>query len=249
MSRLCFGLVLGALIAAGSHQQPAQAQTFGGFRPAIQQNDPSNTELIVARLRFGTNGRIGHRGWSHNYPGSDRHLNSFLQRSTSIDVDEFSYRIVDLADDEVFKFPFLYLSEPGEMLLSDLEVVNLREYILRGGTILMDDFDGTWQWDQMESQIRRAFPDRTFIPVSQDHIIYSAHETLENLQAMSRYVPGGNITYQGIFTDDGRIAIMAGHNNDLANFWEWYGDGSMPLKPSTDAFRLGTNTVIYSMTH
>ena len=63
------------------------------------------------------------------------------------------------------------------------------------------------------------------------------------------YVPGGSITYYGLFDATGRLAIMAGHNNDLANFWDWYGDGSMPLKPSTDAFRLGTNAVIYSLTH
>lgn len=249
MSKLCFGLIITILIGTGSSIRPIQAQTFGGFGPALQHNGPPNTELVVARLRFGTNGDIGHRGWSHNYPGSDRHLNSFLKRSTSIDVQELSYLIVDLDDNELFKYPFVYLSEPGEMLLSDQEVINLREYILRGGTIIMDDFDGDWQWDQMESQIRRAFPDRAFIPVNENHVIYSAHESLENLQAMSQHVPGGNITYYGIFADDGRLAIMAGHNNDLANFWEWYGDGSMPLKPSTDAFRLGTNAVIYSMTH
>ena len=62
---------------------------------------------------------------------------------------------------------------------------------------------------------------------------------------MAQHVPGGSITYFGLFTDAGRLAILAGHNNDLANFWDWYGDGGMPLKPSTDAFRLGTNAVLY----
>jgi hypothetical protein len=188
-------------------------------------------------------------GWSHNYPGSDREINGFLQRKTLIDVEEFSYRIVELGSEELFDFPFAYVSEPGEMLLSEEEVVYLREYILRGGSIIMDDFDGTWQWDQMESQVRRAFPDRSFTPIAEDHVLFRAHETLENLQAMSASVPGGEITYYGLYTDEGRLAIMAGHNNDLANFWDWYSDGSMPLKPSTDAFRLGTNAVIYSMTH
>lgn len=252
MKGLCTSLIVGLLLITYIFPATLTAQDFAGIRgfsPSLQQNGPPKTELVVARLRFGTNGSIGHRGWSHNYPDSDRNLNAFVKRSTSIDVDEFSYEIVDLSDDRIFTFPFVYLSEPGEMLLSDREVTNLREFIMRGGTIIMDDFDGSWQWDQMESQVRRAFPDRGFIPVSEEHILFSAHEYLENLQAMSQYVPGGNITYHGIFTDDGRLAIMAGHNNDLANFWDWYGDGSMPLKPSTDAFRLGTNAVIYSMTH
>ena len=72
---------------------------------------------------------------------------------------------------------------------------------------------------------------------------------LDDLQAMSAYVPGGDITYYGLFTADGTLGILAGHNNDLANFWDWYADGAMPLKPSTDAFRMGTNAVIYSITH
>ncbi len=241
---LCFALLL-----ASSSLQLANAQPFGSLGRGPVQNNPPATELIIARLHFGTNGNIRHSGWSHNYPWSDREINSFLKRKTSIDVDEFSYRIVELGSDEVFDYPFAYVSEPGEMQLTEQEVHNLREYIIRGGTIIMDDFDGDWQWDQMESQVRRAFPDRALLPIDEGHVLYSAHETLENLQAMSQYVPGNDITYYGLYTDDGRLAIMAGHNNDLANFWDWYSDGSMPLKPSTDAFRLGTNAVIYAMTH
>jgi hypothetical protein len=63
------------------------------------------------------------------------------------------------------------------------------------------------------------------------------------------HVPGGAVTYYGLFDAEGNLAILAGHNNDLANFWDWYGDGTMPLKLSTDAFRVGANAVIYSMTH
>ena len=66
---------------------------------------------------------------------------------------------------------------------------------------------------------------------------------------MAANVPGGSITYFGLFTEAGRLAVLAGHNNDLANFWDWYGDGGMPLKPSTDAFRLGTSAVLFSITH
>ena len=222
-------------------------QGFMGRR--IVQNDPPPTEFVAARWHFGTNGYIGHMGWSHNYPQSDRHLNQFLMRVTRLDVEEQSYRIVELGSDEVFDFPFAYVSEPGEMELTDIEVENLREFVARGGFILMDDFDGTVQWEQMRSQVRRAFPDSDFEPLSIDHRLFSTYAVLETFDDMAAHVPGGSITYYGLFTDKGELAILAGHNNDLANFWDWYGDGSMPLKPSTDAFRLGTNAVLYSMTH
>jgi hypothetical protein len=62
-------------------------------------------------------------------------------------------------------------------------------------------------------------------------------------------VPGGEITYLALFSESGNLSIAAGHNNDLANFWDWYDDGRMPLKPAADAFRLGINFIVWSMTH
>jgi hypothetical protein len=215
----------------------------------VPQHQPPATEFVAARWHFGTNGAIGHMGWSHNYPQSDEHLNEFLTRATGVDVEVASYRIVELGSPEVFDYPFAYVSEPGEMELTEQEVLNLREFVGRGGFVLMDDFDGPAQWNQLRSQILRTFPGKDFRPLTQEHVVFTAHTPLENLQAMADHVPGGDITYYGLFDDDGRLAIMAGLNNDLANFWDWYGDGSMPLKPSTDAFRLGTNAVIYSLTH
>jgi hypothetical protein len=223
------------------------AQEFG--RRRIQQNEPPSTEFVAARWHFGTNGAIGHMGWSHNYPQSDRHLNQFLMRVTRLDVQESSYRIVELGSDEVFDYPFAYVSEPGEMELTPGEVDNLREFVARGGFILMDDFDGQSQWDQMQSQVQRAFPGSVFEPMTLDHSVFSTYAKLDTFADMADNVPGGSITYYGLFTDNGQLAILAGHNNDLANFWDWYGDGSMPLKPATDAFRLGANTVLYALTH
>src|SRR5688500_13002558 len=81
----------------------AYAQNFGRFRGGmIEQNEPPPTEFIAARWHFGTNGAIRHMGWSHNYPYSDQNLNEFLARTTGIDVDVMSYRIVELGSDEVF---------------------------------------------------------------------------------------------------------------------------------------------------
>jgi hypothetical protein len=221
----------------------------GGRGWHIEQNDPPVREFTAARWHFGTNGSIGNMGWSHNYPDSDINLNEFLKRATLINMEIGSYRIIELGEPDVFDYPFAYVSEPGEMELTDQEVINLREFVSRGGFILMDDFDGPWQWAQMRSQVKRAFPEYEFIPVALDHEVFRVHTSLDNLAAMADSVPGGEITYYGLFDRNGHLGILAGLNNDLANFWDWYSDGRMPLKPSTDAFRLGTNAVIYSFTH
>src|SRR5690606_24230505 len=130
-------------------------------------------------------------------------LNEFLTRATGLDVEVSSYRIVELGSPEVFDYPFAYVSEPGEMQLTDQEVMNLREFISRGGFVLMDDFDGPDQWSQMRSQILRAFPSNDFVEVPLDHVVYRVHTPLDDLQSMSNYVPGGDITYYGLFTSDG----------------------------------------------
>lgn len=239
-------LILSAFIIAVN----VYAQGYRSYgRYMIGQNDPPKTELVVARWRFGTNGRIGHRGWSHNYPQSDENLNEFIRRTTGIDVDVLSYRIVDLGSDEIFEYPFAYVSEPGEMSLTEQQVRNLREYVQRGGFVLMDDFDGPVQIATMKQEVLRAFPGRSFLALDTSHPLFKVHFNLEDLNGMAPYVPGGAISYHGILNENGSIGIAAGYNNDLANFWEWYYTSAMPLKPSTDAFRLGVNAVVYSMTH
>jgi hypothetical protein len=218
-------------------------------RILFEQRTPPATELVVARWHFGTNGNIGHCGWSHNYPSSDENFNGFILSSTRIDVELPSFRVLNLDSPEIFDYPFAYISEPGEMELSDEEVRNLREFIERGGFILVDDFDGDWQLETMLSQMRRAFPDRYIAPLSPTHEAFSTVFTLESLEGMSPYVPGGEIVYLGLVNDQDQLAIAAGHNNDLANFWDWYDDGRMPLKPAADAFRLGINFLVWAMTH
>jgi hypothetical protein len=236
------------LVFAAFASSYAYSQIFRS-RSISNQPEPPHTEFIAARWHFGTNGDIGHMGWSHNYPQSDLHLNDFLERTTRIDLEDSSFKIVELGSDEVFDYPFAYVSEPGEMELTDQEVINLREFILKGGFVLMDDFDGPWQWAQMASQVQRAIPESSFISLSIEDPVFQILNPMDDFQDMANYVPGGAISYYGLFRPNGSIAILAGHNNDLANFWDWYADGTMPLLPSTDAFRLGANAVIYAMTH
>jgi hypothetical protein len=234
-------------VCALAFVQVASAQRFR--RGVIEQNVPPPTELVVARWHFGTNGRIGHMGWSHNYPSSDENFNEFIDNATGIDVEVGSYRIVELGSEEVFEYPFAYVSEPGEMALTAQEQINLREFVDRGGFVLMDDFDGVAQLENMRVEVQRVFPERPFFAITSDHQIFNIHFSLQDLERMAPYVPGGRIEYLGMLNDRGELAIAAGYNNDLANFWDWYDEARFPLEPAADAFRLGINFVVWSMTH
>lgn len=241
-------LTIASLIGVSLVMGPA-ANSQGYGRCDVRPREPSPTELVVARWRYGTNGNIGHCGWWHNYPYSDEHFNEFLDNSTGVDVDLGSYLVVELGSPEVFDYPFAYVSEPGEMELTDRELRNLREFIDRGGFVLMDDFDGVWQLENMRTELLRAFPDRPLIALTPAHQVFEAHFALADLNRMAPYVPGGEITYYAMHDARGELAVAAGHNNDLANFWDWYEQARYPLEPAADAFRLGINFVIWSMTH
>jgi len=219
-----------------------------GRRYVIEDNVPPPTEFITARWHFGTNGAIGHMGWSHNYPDSELNLNEFIGRTTRVDVEDASYRLLELSSPEIFEYPFAYISEPGEMELTEAEVANLREYIERGGFILIDDFD-SWHMDNLREEMQRVFPERVFERMSIEDPIFDLVYAVENLDSMDDYTQGGDPTYYALVNAAGQVAIVACHNNDLANFWEWYGTPGYPLRPSTDAFRLGANFVVHAMTH
>jgi hypothetical protein len=239
--------LLSMFLLCGQPSQDVEAQRNSRWN--TEQNQPPPSEIVVARWTFGHNGWFGGYGWAHNYPTSDQHFNDFVSGATSIDIDRMSYRIVHLGQDDVFDYPFAYISEPGEMQLTDAEVHNLREFVNRGGFVLLDDFDGLQQLLVMQQQVRRAFPNREWVALDIDHLLFHLHFDLDDLHAMDPYVPGGFTTYYAMHNEAGEIVMVAGHNNDLANFWDWYDQPRMPLGPATDAFRLGVNYMVYALTH
>lgn len=246
------GALAVSLCASFAEAQFRRGRVYRGMADCLRWGDPNNvppaTEFVIARWHFGTNGRIGHCGWSHNYPDSEINLNEFIGRTTRVDVAQTSYRLLELGSEEIFEYPFTYISEPGEMEMTDAEVANMREYVERGGFILIDDFDGD-HMDNLREEMRRVFPDRMFERLSLDHPIFDLVFAVEDLDALAPYVPGGDPVYYGFQNGQGAVAIVAAHNNDLANFWEWYGSPGYPLRPSTDAFRMGSNFLVYSITH
>jgi len=227
----------------------AVAQWWRGGLPEPGSNDPPVAELTTARWRFATNGAIGHGGWSHNYPEAEIHLNEFVGNTTRIDTAPEAYQLIDLGSDEIFDHPFTYVSEPGEMDLTPQQAENLREYIRRGGFLLIDDFDGAWQLSNFQSQMRMVFPERGFNEMTIEEPIFDLVFRLEDLLATADYNPGSDPVFMSFLNDAGDVASVAAFNNDLANFWDWIDRGTYPLRPSADAFRMGVNFIVYAMTH
>jgi len=245
MSKTRIGLAafLIALVAS-----VAGAQFFGGGRrngSRMQQNsDVSKTDFIFARWQIASS-----NGWWHDYPDAEEHFNQIMSEATGVNVDKMSYQIVPLGSKDVFKYPFGYISEPGMMELSEEEVKNFREFVDRGGFVMLDDFDNERQWRVMKENLDRVFPDRPMVHLKGDHAILRTYYTIDSLYVESPYDVGAPAEFWGITGDDGNLQVMICFNNDVGDYWEWIDRPEYKLRPSAEALRLGVNFVLYAMTH
>src|SRR5437762_13141690 len=130
-----------------------------------------SNQFVFTRLIY--NGRIPgyYKNWYTDYPKSDRTLLKAVTRLTNLNVDEHE-RAIAITDPNLFKYPFLYTSEPEQMVLSDNDAKIMREYLDRGGFWMLDDNWGTFEWALMEKQIRKILPNAEIKDIPKDHAIF-----------------------------------------------------------------------------
>ncbi|MBI3935041.1 MAG: DUF4159 domain-containing protein [Acidobacteria bacterium] len=221
---------------------------------AADQDQPA-TEFIFARVRYNSRNRgfggYGGGGWAHDYPDAEEHILQVANEATNIHLRKMSYVIVDLDNEEILKYPFLYFSEVGEMYLTEMEIANFREYLNRGGFAMIDDFDSQVSLDWFLGQMKRVFPERGFQELTIGHPLFHTFYEIPTLDLAAPYQArdGGRPTFYGYFDERGRLTMIINHNNDVGDFWEWIDQPRYPLEPSTEALRLGINYFIFAMTH
>lgn len=212
------------------------------------------TRAIYTGIRRGFGG-----SWSIDYPKADRQFLIGVRRLTYIDAYELEHPI-RLDDPELREYPFLYALEVGYMSLSEPEALGLREYLLAGGFLVIDDFWGTIEWRNFEREIQRVLPGHAIVDLPPGHPILSTfYEIDEILQvpAMGRGLDGGptwerdgyHPALKGIYDDRGRLMVVINWNTDLGDAWEWADNPFYPLHYSSFAYRLGINMIIYGMSH
>ena len=189
-----------------------------------------------------------------------------IQRLTNVRLSMNPHPIA-IMDPNLFKFPYIYAVEVGQMELSQQEADRLREYLLRGGFWHCDDFWGLEQWAQFERQIRKIFPEREIVDLPLTNPIFHTFFDIDAVLQPPNDGNGRRYTYthgesrtweqaddqmpraRGVLDDDGRIMILITYNSDLGDAWEWMDDPDYPSKFTTYAYRLGMNSIIYALTH
>ena len=229
--------------------------------------------FTFARIRFhrAPYGTRSGGNWHTDFPDSDLNLSHRLQQMTSIKVNPDG-RVLNLTDKELVDYPWIYMVEPGRMVLTDEEVVALRKYLLNGGFLMADDFWGEVQWDNFARQLKRAFPDREFTELPMEHPIFHCVFDLQmpkNKLQVPNIRTGMESQYSGItweyhdgeecrdmhvralFDDKGRMMAIATHNTDNGDGWEREGEDQYFFRTFSEkiSFPLGINIITYAMTH
>ena len=188
---------------------------------------------------------------------ADRKFSQALRRLTRIQVRSVE-QPVNLEDgDEVYNWPWLYAVQVGEWGLTAEQGKVLRDYLLRGGFFMADDFHGTLEWEVFERSMKLVFPDRPIVEIpNSDPIFHTVFDLDERYQVTGAehlglgYKNDGRIPHwRGIYDDKGRVMVAISFNSDIGDSWEWSDDARYPEKFSDLGIRLGVNYVVYAMTH
>jgi len=227
--------------------------------------------FTFARIKFdsfGRSGRWGRGKWSTDYPDAELNLAYRLQQMTSLKVNPDS-AVVTLDEDDLSEYPFLYMVEPGQITLSNKETKALRNYLLNGGFLMVDDFWGAREWSVFANEMHRVFPDREMVELPIEHpIFHMVFDLKEKPQIPSIYhavnnrgtgitweenkMPGARqVHYKGIFDDEGRLMAIICHNTDMGDGWEQEGESEWYFREFAEkkAYPMGINIIIYAMTH
>lgn len=227
--------------------------------------------FTFVRIRYSTgSGSYDWRGgkrWSTDFPDADLNLSYRLQQMTSMKVDP-SARVIEITDPALFRFPFVYIVEPGALYFRDEEVPVLRKYLLNGGFLMIDDFWGEDEWANLAEQMKRVFPEREFADLPRSHPIFHCVFDLQedlNLQVpnvmlgtQSQYTgvtwereDAHDAHFRALFDDKGRLMVLACHNTDNGDGWEREGDNEYFFREFSEkkSYPLGINIIFYVMSH
>jgi len=223
-------------------------------------------EWVSARLRYRDNfggGGFRFRGegaWSIDYPLGDRHLIIGVQRLTRINARSVEQAVEVDGTDDLYNWPFLYAVEVGQWDINQKEGAQLREFLERGGFLMVDDFHGRQEWEIFQDGIQQVYPDRKIEDLTQEESIFHILQDVDiKVQVAGLAALYNGRTYEraddpyprwrAIFDDKKRIVVAICHNMDLGDAWEHSDDPGYPADMAVVAHRVLQNYAMYDLTH
>ena len=198
--------------------------------------------------------------WRIDFPEADQHFVEGIREWAGTNLRVSSSPVQLRATDErLFHYPLVYIVEPGHMELSDEEAASLREYLLRGGFLFLDDFHGEREWQHAQQQLRMILPEYKINDLPLSHSIFHSYFDLDQVVQVPGWAAlihgvtyerdGVTPHYMGVENENGRLMVFMTRNCDLGDAWEWINDRRYPAQHGVMAYKIGMNVVIYAMSH
>jgi len=244
----------------GSYYSRGHSESGRGESAEFYWSRLRYTSRTDSYVGFGGNGYgYGYGGsWSRDYPKADRQFLMALKRLTRIEARP-TEQIVDLDSEDIFNYPWVYAVQVANWTFTDAEAKRLREYLLKGGFLMVDDFHGTADWDRFMTGMRMVFPDRPVQDLNDnDEIFHVLYDIGARFQVPGEQYVWSGRTYEkdgyvpkwrAIRDDKGRVMVAICHNMHLGDAWEWADDPRYPERFASMAFRVGLDYIMYGMTH
>jgi hypothetical protein len=268
-ARLALVLVLSSVLA-----RVALAQRFGvvegpGVPPRYPPAAFEDGAFTACKLMYTSNRfEAGGVGWSTDYPFAAINLMTRISELTKVRVSkdragDVNYWVIRLTDDALFDCPFLMGTDVGTLVFSDQEVKRLREYLLKGGFLWVDDFWGTDAWTQWAAQIHRVLPEFAIVDVPKDHPIRNVLLSVPDVEQVpsiffwramrtvsERGPDSPHADFREIADANGHLLVVMTHNTDIGDSMEREAeDPDFFAQFSPQGYALATNIVLYALTH
>jgi hypothetical protein len=200
--------------------------------------------------------------WHHDYPYGDSMFPTIVAEVSNIRTSDSAYQIVDIDSNDLFKYPFAYICEVGYLSLNAKDVINLREYLDRGGFLLVDDLRTAAISSQtltgpeddighFAREMKKVYPDRDFVRLDLSDPIFHTFYNTKSLDMEPPYrFPGQRpVEFLGLRDEHGNLQMIIDNNNDISEFWEWLNEGKRSLHDASTSLEFGINDLMYAMTH
>jgi hypothetical protein len=238
---------------------------FGGFvqRIRVLRNIPYDGRFTFVRVNYDTAPggywAGGRPSWSHGYPVAERNLMKIMNEVSYLGAHSEEINTLSLEDPQLFKYPVAYIIEVGWWTLSDHGAEALRDYLAKGGFLIVDDFKMPgWRgiqgggWEPFEKNMQRVIPGVQFFDMAASHPIFHSFFEINRLDNFPQAYNSGQPVFRGVFEDNDptrRLLAIVNYNTDISQYWEWSGRGFRPFDETNEAYKLGVNYIIYGLTH
>jgi hypothetical protein len=256
MMRIAKRIVSLLVIVAAATSAASAQRNQGGVGRNVQY-DPGPQRLkydgrwAFVRVRYNQGFGRGGPNWAHDWPWGEQHFMQIIDFVTNLDSRGEETAILNLDDPEIFKYPIIYLCEPGYWTVNDSEAKNFRAYLQKGGMVIFDDFRYE-HWPYFEQAMKTVLPDAKIVDLDITNPLFHSFFDVPSFDVMVNMYDAGKPIFRGIYEDNDpkkRLLAIINYNTDISEYWEFSSSGFYPVSDTNQAYQIGVNWIIYGFTH